>query len=449
MDFVLSRNMILILVVLSFALEGFVFGAAVNNNNEGKHTGRVHHSQKVKIASSHGYEYSSDYGIELPNFAYDFSELFINGMITRVADSTDLYLNVMLLGHQTIYEDYPFDAINTDEKYFHAWKKASEHWPLENSTTESAHAKHQTKRSQYYCLIHNPVQEFETTSTKSGHHHISNTYQVHAQWLRINTDSSTEDQSTSTSTTSSIHRFYDVLRCKIRSSHLIYQHMSELVKRKRRLFVDIMHLSTEKADAKIDSPHTSSYAVILNQPTTTTHSKNGTSSPQPTTRVYQTTLISFNIPWNQRNIGFPMMHPLFSLMYDQLAVQKVIILGSSTSSNTVTTTAAATAAGGDEKRKNSAVTITNSKYFISSFCIFHVFFLHCRHCVYLYVCASRASISCHSMCEQCSSIVFRQSLCDSSSGHCHWSTKYSRNSDVIRIYPAFTALRSGSNCPRH
>jgi hypothetical protein len=408
-----------------------VLAVVVSNSNHdtGKHPGRAHHSQKVKISNSHGYEYSSDYGIELPNFAYDFSELFLNAMITRVADSTDLYLNVMLLGHQTIYEDYPFDAINTDEKYFHAWKKASEHWPLENATTESAHTKHQAKRSQYYCLIHNPVQEFESTpSTKSAsHHHIANTYQVHAQWLRINTDASAEDQSTNTATTSSIHRYYDVLRCKIRSSHLIYQHMAELVKRKRRLFVDIIHLSMEKSDYQ--SSHTSSYAVILS-PSTSNHggNKNASTTPQ-SIRVYQTTLISFNIPWSQRNMGFPVMNPLFSLMYDQLAVQKVIALGSSTGN---------AAANAEEKRKNHAVSISNSKF---------VLFLLSYSCVNN--CVFRASIPCHSLCKQYTTIIFHQSVFSTNSRHFQWSAEHSRHSNAIGIYSTFITLRSGSNCLRY
>jgi len=105
------------------------------------------HQKKVKIAIDHSFDRSSEYGITLPNFAYDFSEFFINAMITRVTNSTDMYLQVMLLGHQTIYEDFPFEAINTDDKYFHDWKQFSDHWKAEHDV--NAWSVQKMKRSQY------------------------------------------------------------------------------------------------------------------------------------------------------------------------------------------------------------------------------------------------------------------------------------------------------------
>ena len=183
------------------------------------------HHKKAKIAIDHSFDHS--YGMTLPNFAYDFSEFFINAMITRVTNSTDMYLQVMLLGHQTIYEDFPFEAINTDDKYFHAWKQVSDHWKAEHDA--NAWSVQKMKRSQYYCLLHHPhIQENHTASTLP--HYTSQP----VQWLRIHHHPRKQS--------SGLHRYYDVFRCKIKSSHLLYSTQSDQSNMKqlnKPLYVDL------------------------------------------------------------------------------------------------------------------------------------------------------------------------------------------------------------------
>jgi hypothetical protein len=59
--------------------------------------------------------YALGYGVDLPSFAFDYSEYFVSAVIERSSESDDLYLNMFLVGHRAIVTDYPFDAISTEE----------------------------------------------------------------------------------------------------------------------------------------------------------------------------------------------------------------------------------------------------------------------------------------------------------------------------------------------
>mmetsp|Transcript_15673 Transcript_15673/g.26280 ORF Transcript_15673/g.26280 Transcript_15673/m.26280 type:complete len:381 (-) Transcript_15673:219-1361(-) len=71
----------------------------------------------------------ANYGVELPAFAFDFSEYFSGAVIERVPHSKrDLYLTMFLVGHESVSVDFPFEAISTDEEVLHAWRQAVSKW---------------------------------------------------------------------------------------------------------------------------------------------------------------------------------------------------------------------------------------------------------------------------------------------------------------------------------
>lgn len=210
----------------------------VRKNHEVKrHT--PHHSRS-KVNIHRGEELSSDapYGVELPNFAFDFSEYFVNAAIVG-NDRRELYLNLMMLGHHTIYEDFPFEAISTDEKTLSQWSQAIKVWKKEYES-------HRSLRRKYLCVFTSP------TNPKQS-------YQSPLTWLTVNRKTNHTDTNMKTNLNQNIEH----VRCKMKGS-LITKH----------LFVDIVEIggNIRTSDKSKDiSPHvlfsfsfnTSNYADII------------------------------------------------------------------------------------------------------------------------------------------------------------------------------------------
>lgn len=196
----------------------------VRKNHEVKrHT--PHHSRS-KVTIHRGEELSSDapYGVELPNFAFDFSEYFVNAAIVG-NDRREVYLNLMILGHHTIYEDFPFEAISTDEKTLSQWSQAIKLWKKE-------YENHRSLRRKYLCVFTSP------TNPKQS-------YQSPLTWLTVNRKTNHTDTKIKTNLNQNIEH----VRCKMKSSLI--------TKPSAHLFVDIVETGNSRSSdkSKDNSPH--------------------------------------------------------------------------------------------------------------------------------------------------------------------------------------------------
>lgn len=238
--------LLLLLVMSGYYCSATPIDAATHTNavNRGKlgHN-KYHHRHRVKMQFDTSKE-ELFYGENLPSFAFDYSEFFVSAFISRYEEG--YFLTVLLLGHQLIHEDYPIEAISTDQETLLAWHEATRSWGSHPFDISS-------QKRNYFCNLHNQDGAFHKP------------YTAPANFLKLHGQSAKK---------TNLNRHIEALRCKIKVTKSMLAYMqnsnnktySEIYKNKR-LYVDIMRRNE------------------------TTHSRQ--------------LIISFTIPWLSRYTGYP------------------------------------------------------------------------------------------------------------------------------------------------
>lgn len=203
---------------------------------------RLHHS-----VENHGTQ-SNHYGVDLPAFAFDYSELFVNAVIERVEGSRDLFLTVFLLPREKTRRTGSIRAVSTDHHSIFSWTRALPLWTAESDRGRLA---------KVFCVLQN--------NEGSG---PSLAYHSPAYWL-----ARWQAEDASKEGTHERHDMVEAVRCKLRGTASIYS--NDTFSSDRRLFVDLMR----RQSANISS------------------SGSGKS-------IEQTLLISLSVPWRTRQIGY-------------------------------------------------------------------------------------------------------------------------------------------------
>jgi hypothetical protein len=265
------------------------------------------HGAKPKLHYSSSLAHvETKYGVDLPAFAFDFSELFSGAVIERTT-SEDLYLSIFVVGHKSVSTDFPFHAISTDEEVLHAWSKGVNKWDTTRTASPSgrhpAAAAHAAHNSGLACLIQN-------NDGSAAHVYQSSAYWVHSQNEK---DSSSAGGN------------FAILRCRIRNSMYVYSNATYSTN--QELFVDIMRINPHKRSAgsahgrntsKTDGPaHIPTATVVHQRRLAGTTGTTGTASTTTTTSSSSggdvsiaadsrgTVLCSFSVPWRTRIVGYP------------------------------------------------------------------------------------------------------------------------------------------------
>lgn len=164
----------------------------------------THVRKKVRL---HQVAHNQLYGVDLPAFAFDYSELLASAVIERSENLRDLYLTIFLLGHQAIFQNGYISALQTDQDNVLAWRQAAQQWQRDRQHNQTSHS-----RSRLFCVLHH------------NDHPRAQAYQVPAYWLSAQA--------------SVVNAGLEVLRCKLRNPSTIfsnYTHQSS-----KRLFVDLI-----------------------------------------------------------------------------------------------------------------------------------------------------------------------------------------------------------------
>jgi hypothetical protein len=168
-----------------------------SHEKEGKKKSRQPHHRSSSSIKHTKDQLSTSYGSDLPSFAFDYSEYFVNAMISSSSNEKEQYLTILLLGHHSIYEDFPFEALSTDEKALSSWNQALKLWKKEDIR------KHRFSQKRYSCLI---------TSSLNIHH----PYSSQISWLEEDNDEQSS-RLTNTSCANLNHNF-EIIHCKMPSN---------------------------------------------------------------------------------------------------------------------------------------------------------------------------------------------------------------------------------------
>eukprot|EP01039_Chlorochromonas_danica_P009793 gene9794-10831_t len=249
------------LLCLSFHLLAF---SVVLNDSDPRSFVSVKKKKKIRLhhpnlhVENHGTQ-SNHYGVDLPAFAFDYSELFVNAVIERVEGSRDLFLTVFLLPREKTRRTGSVRAVSTDHHSIFSWTRALPLWTAESDRGRLA---------KVFCVLQN--------NEGSG---PSLPYQSPAYWL-----ARWEAEGTNKEGKHERHNMVEAVRCKLRGTSSIYSNAT--FSSDRRLFVDLMR----RQSANISS--------------------SGSGSGKS---IEQTLLISLSVPWNSRQIGYSQEVSLSSL----------------------------------------------------------------------------------------------------------------------------------------
>jgi ElaB/YqjD/DUF883 family membrane-anchored ribosome-binding protein len=201
----------------------------------------------------------------LPSFAFDYSEFIASAVIERATDTDDLYLNVLFVGHRSIFNNFPFETISTDEEVLHKWGQAIKKWKLENSRynhdilkrspKKLPHAHHQLQSQANHalsCALHNNEDNNSPPYISTGH------------WI------------TSDYLPDHVHGNFEILRCKLKGIRHFYD---SLIHSDRHLSVDILSRGSRYPSSSSNS--SSSSAVD-----------------------HRDVIMSFYVPWRTRVTGY-------------------------------------------------------------------------------------------------------------------------------------------------
>jgi hypothetical protein len=241
---------------------------------------------------------ANKYGVDLPAFAFDYSELFAGAVIERGFDSSELYLTISIVGHRAVAEDFPFHAISTDEEVMHAWSRAITKWDV----TSRPPSYTPQSSSGLTCVVQN-------NDGSSGQVYHATAYWVHVQ---NETDPG------------SINNIFSLLRCRLKSTAFIVANVTH--SSERELFVDIMRMNQHKRT----TPHRNITSSVVTDKTPPVSVKGGVARRRTTANVVTgasaatpggpsdsadvtiatdtrgTVLCSFSVPWATRVTGYPM-----------------------------------------------------------------------------------------------------------------------------------------------
>jgi hypothetical protein len=234
------------------------------HEKEGKKKSRPHHHRPGSPVKHTKDQLSTSYGNDLPSFAFDYSEYFVNAVITSSSIEKEQYLTMTLLGHHSIYEDFPFDALSTDEEAISSWNQALKLWKKEDI------GRHRFSQKRFACVI--------TSSLNVNHPYTSQ-----ISWLEV--DREQEFPRLTNASRSNLNHNFEIVHCKMPlnrfpSSSATASSSSSLSSNKYLVDI-IVHDSTP-------FPNTNSYS-------------NSSSK----------VIFSFSISENKSYVGFPYQQPSF------------------------------------------------------------------------------------------------------------------------------------------
>lgn len=157
------------------------------------------------------------YGVDLPAFAFDYSELLSSAVIERSDASRDLYLTIFLLGRQAAYSPGAVLALNTDQEPVLTWTTAMKRWNADRDLSS---------RSRLLCIIQN------SELSKAA------PYQAPAYWLTLQAPPAGS---------MAFNRLIEAVRCKIRAPSAIYTNRT--YDSERRLLVDLVRRDKANSSA--------------------------------------------------------------------------------------------------------------------------------------------------------------------------------------------------------
>lgn len=232
---------------------------------------------------------ANKYGVDLPAFAFDYSEFIAGAVIERGLYSSELYLTIHLVGHNAVRTDFPFHAISTDEEVMNAWSRAVKKW----DTDMKVPAAHSTQApSGLTCVLQN-------NDGSSNQVYQSSAYWVHSQHE--------SDPGTSSNT-------FAMLRCRLKSTAFVVANVTRATD--RELFVDLMRTNPHKrgsghrnttsstGHAPVKSVPSTATVAVAGRRLSTTNSGGGEATIA--TDLRGTVLSSFSVPWATRVVGYPM-----------------------------------------------------------------------------------------------------------------------------------------------
>ena len=251
-----------------------------------------------KKLSSTTSEISTSYGTDLPSFAYDFSEYVTSAVIERAGETNELFLTMFLVGHDVVFNDYPFETISTDEDTVYNWGQASKIWDRNKNRTAL------TRHSGLVCML------------KNNDPKHSQPYRVPALWVP-----------TTESPDTRLHGSLEILRCRLKGTTTIYHTLSKMPD--AALFADIIRLVPLRSDP---NPNPNRLVPLRNEPGKAKRgaaaSKAGaaqqasrrlqasslsaaypanksrpSSASFPEHRAYDV-MLSFSVPWRSRIAGY-------------------------------------------------------------------------------------------------------------------------------------------------
>ena len=151
------------LFVLFFFL--IIHTSALNDESVLKNDKRLRHRHRNKKGYSNVFNKLSSeslgggvsYGVDLPSFAFDYSEYIAASIIERSYTSDDLHLTMFLVGHRAVSNDLPIEYISTDEPVLYAWGMAAKKWASSRNITGG--------HSGIRCVINNNDPDYASTYT--------------------------------------------------------------------------------------------------------------------------------------------------------------------------------------------------------------------------------------------------------------------------------------------
>ena len=233
---------------------------------------RGNRSPKQKLSAD---TLSMRYGVDLPAFAYDFSEYVTSAVIERASDSNELHLTMFLVGHSVVFNDYPFETISTDESVLYSWGQASKKWDMNKNRTAT------TKHSGLSCVL------------KNNDPKHSQPYRVPALWVP-----------TGVAKDHRLHGSVEVLRCRIKGASTIYSTLSASLN--SSLLIDLVRIKggaggslmikklARGSGHKHQQQHQQSRRLMSNTVA------NFSAQAEPT----QDVLLSLSVPWRLRSVGY-------------------------------------------------------------------------------------------------------------------------------------------------
>jgi len=325
-----------------------------------------HHSANANNASTSNYGVLHDpvddrhhglslsgYGVQLPSFAFDFSEFFSGAVIERSptddhpttvthisTDShpqgqpSDLYLTMFLVGHSTIHKRYPFVSISTNEEVLHSWSQLIKQWTAQHRHQQlSVH--HRYTRisggknssivgipSGLFCLFRSSNDIDSNTSSahtspqlshSTQQHRRSATHRTPAYWINVN--KSTIAFADPLLRSAFKHEMLPVeeslviLRCRMRhSSSSISRHAvdnSAVMQRSSDVHVDIVrpHPIASKSSSA-DSIKLSAGALSSRVERLLQRAAESSKTSHRRHLLNYGLIISFSVPWTSRQAGY-------------------------------------------------------------------------------------------------------------------------------------------------